>query len=318
MKIKKRGLEFGFAWIFAILVGAFIIFISIYITTQLIEVESQTGDSFLAKEFGVLLNPLETNLDSSRAAKIIFPKNTQIFNDCSFSGSFGTQTIRALSEKGFNTELELTGRPIVFRNKYIFSEERVVGKEIPIFSMSFDFPYKVADLIYLLGDEDEYCFVDPPGDVEDDILELSVDNVVIVDRINECSPEYEKVCFDSTHGDCDIKVFTGTKRVEKDGSTVYYSDEFDNSLIFGAIFANPRIYECQVKRLMKRASLISSIYLSKTEYLSAKGCRSNLESDLASYKGSAELFLESKNLINVEIFAKELTRKNEKLVCKLF
>ena len=64
--INKRGIEFGFVWIFAILVGAVILGLAVFATSQFIKTERDVGDSFVGKKIGILLNPLETGIESGK------------------------------------------------------------------------------------------------------------------------------------------------------------------------------------------------------------------------------------------------------------
>ena len=60
IKMKKGFLQISFAWLFAIIVGIFILFLAIYGVTKLINVGQYQIDSETAKNLGILLNPLET------------------------------------------------------------------------------------------------------------------------------------------------------------------------------------------------------------------------------------------------------------------
>ena len=109
-----------------------------------------------------------------------------------------------------------------------------------------------------------------------------------------------------------------SKTVKKNLQTLYYDDGFDNSLIFGAIFADPGIYECQVKRLLARTSALALLYSDKSAYLKPKGCNSNLEGSLNNYASLARATNTSFGLRNLDPFAEDLRRNNELLSCKLF
>ena len=71
IKIKgKRGYEFSFAWLFALIVGAALIFFAIYSANQIIGTKRIEAESLRAKQIGVLVNPAETNLESARIITI--------------------------------------------------------------------------------------------------------------------------------------------------------------------------------------------------------------------------------------------------------
>ena len=73
----KRGIEFSFAWIFAILVGAAILFIAIFAATRLVTTERAVGEAETAKQLGILLNPVETGIESGKISKIGFVTDTK-------------------------------------------------------------------------------------------------------------------------------------------------------------------------------------------------------------------------------------------------
>ena len=81
--IKNKGyLQISFAWLFAIIVGAVILFLAIYASTRLMSTEQTTLDAKTGKEIGILLNPLETGFESIKATSLGFPVNTRIYNRC--------------------------------------------------------------------------------------------------------------------------------------------------------------------------------------------------------------------------------------------
>ena len=104
----------------------------------------------------------------------------------------------------------------------------------------------------------EYCFIN-----SEDLR-----NRVSGHRIffGNCSQNSVKVCFESA-SDCDIEVegLCDDYRcdseydygyVVKNNIRLYYVGD----LLYGAIFSSPEIYECNVKRLMKRLIQQALIY----------------------------------------------------------
>ena len=115
----KRGyLQISFAWMFAIIVGIFILFLAIFATTKLIKTDQTIIDSKTAKEIGVLLNPLETGFETGKSTSLILPSETRIYNKCNTDGEFGRQIIK-ISQKSFDKWTE-TDVDVGFSNKYIF------------------------------------------------------------------------------------------------------------------------------------------------------------------------------------------------------
>lgn len=306
--MNKKGFEFSFAWIFAIIVGAVVLFLAIYAASSFINTSRFETDTKIGAQLGIILNPVETNLEESKYVTINFPDETRVFNNCRNDGNFGRQGISTAVRSDFGKEFGKPGVEINYFNKYVFSDKVEEGKKLHVFVKSFDMPYKVADLIIISSEN--YCFVSPPDEIYDEIADLNMDNVEIVFSVEDCRIGIKSVCFIS--GECDINVNHEMKFVVKDGRSVYYEDD----LVFGAIFADTEIYECQVQRLMKRSGELAHVYAAKTEFLSSNGCSSNLRDDLIRF-GNMQIE-DSSELRKKADFADDLGGRNDLLSCKLF
>jgi len=302
---KKGYLQISFAWLFAIIAGVFILFLAIYATTKFMGAEQTTLDAKAGKEIGILLNPLETSFETAKVTFFTMPVETRIYNKCNNYGMFGRQIIQ-ISQKSFNkwTETEID---VGFSNKYIFSEKNVEGKKFYVFSKPFDFPFKVTDLIYMTSSLKEYCFINPPEDIEDEISDLKQKNLLLED----CPDNSIKVCFDS--GGCDINVNYNMGYVEKDGEMIYFEGD---SLMYAAIFTDPEIYECQLKRLMKRTGHLALLYKDKASFISRKGCYSNL--NLLALSNFANSLENSQDIESMVSLVEDIKDKNDLADCKLW
>jgi len=310
---NKRGIEFSFAWMFSIFVGAVILFLAIFATTRLIGTEKAISEAEVAQQLGILLNPVETSIESGKISKIGFAADTRIFNTCREVGNFGSQKISTATRSDIGEEWGSPGVPSTFFNKYIFSSEIVEGKEVFVLAKPLEMPFKVADLLIIWSDKEFYCFVSPPSDIEEEIEDLKPKNVNVSDFVENCPRGYREVCF--AREGCDIDVSLSFNTVTKNGESVTY---FGDSLLYAAIFADPEIYECQLKRLTKRISELALLYKAKAETLAFKGCSSNLESDLSLYSTGAAALEDSSDLAGVVSLSDSLGRRNEFLSCKLF
>lgn len=316
-RMNKRGFEMSFALVFSIIVGAVVIFLAIFATTRLIDTSRTQQDSEIGKEIGILLTPVETGLEEARTAEITTVVDTRIINDCSkLSGEiFGKQEISVSTRSGIGKEWSNNGVPSSFYNKYLFSGDVSEGKEFRIFVKPLEMPFKIADLIFLYSENEEFCFVKAPREVEDDVLDLELKGIEIVSNLRECSSKSKKVCF--TESGCDIDVDLNGKSVKKLGrtETVFY----ESGLLYGAIFSSPRNYECQTERLMARASEIASLNTGKSAFLSSRGCRSErLIPSLGQYSEMAREIDSSLDLRAIEALSEEIRRENDRLNCKLF
>ena len=306
---NKKGLQISFAWLFAIIVGAFILFLAIFGTTKLIKTEQTIQDAKTGKDIGILLNPLETSFETGKTTSLTLPVETRIYNKCNNNGMFGRQIIQ-ISQKSFNKWTE-TNINVGFSNKYLFSESYTEGKKFYIFSKPFEFPFKVADLIYITSSLKEYCFLDAPEEIEDEISALKQKNLLIENCAN--SEKVIRVCFGSG-SDCDINVNYNMKYVEKNKGKMYFEGD---ALMYAAIFSDKKIYECELKRLMKRIGHLALLYKDKSGFISRIGCESNL--NLLELNDLTNNFESSANLESINYVIEDIKEKNEdNVLCKLW
>jgi hypothetical protein len=214
-----------------------------------------------------------------------------------------------VSQKSFGKWTE-TDLDVGFSNKYIFSENGTEGKNFLVFSKPFEFPFKVANLVYMVSLLDSYCFVDAPERIKEEIESINQKNLIV----GNCTGDETLVCFESSG--CDIKVDYDNDYVVKDGQTVYFEGD---ALMYAAIFSWPEYYECQVERLMMRVENMAALYKDKGTFILRAGCHSNLNSGLISLSNAAGSLDSSANLKSVELIAEELREMNEdNSMCKLW
>jgi len=302
----KRAMQLPFAWIFAALIGAFILFLAIYIAVKLINTGETETDLKTGNEIGILLNPLETGFQSSQTTFINIPAETRIYAGCLEKGTFGEQTIK-ISQLSFKKWTD-TNIKVSFQNKYIFSRNYSEGKKFFLFSKPFEMPFKVADLVYLSSSKEKYCFIDAPKNIKDELDSLGQENIATED----CSTDSTNVCF-SYGGSCDINVDYTAKVVAKKSDRLYFEGD---ALMYAAIFSEKQTYECHVKRLMQRLEQLSLLYREKATWVSRKDCNSNL--NLASLAAVANNFQDSRDLLSLGIIADGIKRDNEFADCKLW
>ena len=281
--INRKGLEFTFSWIFAIIAGTVILFSAIYITTKLIGSNEIERNTFVASELSNILSPIETNLEDSKYSLIEFTDETRVYNECSNLGVFGKQQLSTSSKKsGSNGWSEQSIRKSSF-NKYIFSRkvEDTDGTKMHVLASPLTMPFKIGDILIMHGRN--YCFVNPSSAIEEKFNELSSNGmqdigVNITNNIDSCPRNSTKVCFNQIG--CDVNVNTLANVVTKSGKNLYY---YGDSLQLAAIFSDTEIYECQIKRLASRAGELGSLYARKALYIEGSGCNNNLVSDLQSF-----------------------------------
>jgi len=315
--MKKGGyLEISFGWLFALIVGAFILFLAVYFATSIINQGQQEQDAQTGKNIGILLNPLEIGFQDAISPSILdFPSETRIYASCTESGDFGTQYIK-ISQKSFGKWTD-TNIKVPFQNKYIFSEIPVEEKEFMVFSKPFEMPFKIADLIYILPLDKKYCFKDSPEDIEYEISYLSKGNLFY----ENCTESMIDICFSSDN--CDVNVEynkgaygeEGNGYVQKEDSKLYFEGD---ALMYAAIFSDVDSYECNLIRLNKRIEKLANLYNSKADFISGK-CDTNLKSDLSLLASSARTFRDSSDLTILKLISDEVKNKNEdNIKCRLW
>lgn len=304
----KKGLEFSFKVLFAIILGAFILFLAIYAATRLIPSQSSGTNAALAKEIGVLLNPLETGFESGRTSEISTNTETRIYNDCNNFSDFGNQLVQ-VSQKTFN-KWQSPGVQVEFQNKYIFSEKYEEGTNFNVFSKPLEFPFKVADLVLLSSAEKSFCFVNPPSAIKEEIEQLNQSNI----KTENCGivPAAIRVCF-SAGSDCDVNVGYNAGWVEKNKTRVYFAGD---ALMYAAVFSDNETYECQAQRLAMRAEELASVYQRKQGLVAEKGCTSNL--DLAYYSQLLSSYEDSSDLQRLHSQAILIGNENDLSLCRMW
>ena len=307
----KKGFQISFAWLFAIIAGVFILFLAIFLVTRLINLGQYEISTETEKKIGVLLNPLEIKFETGKTTLLNLGRETRIYGDCDDYSLFGRQIIR-ISQESFGRWPE-PAQGVSFKNKYIFSEKIAEGKNFYIFTKPFEFPFKVTDLIYLTSASDEYCFIDAPTHIKNELEALNQGNILL----DDCSDSDEsiKVCFNGN--DCDIEVDYSGNRVKKNQTEFYFTDD---SLMYAAIFSDKDIYECQLKRIMQRTSQLSLLYRDKANLISKQGCSSNLNPKLSELSSIANNFETSESFKNDYMvnLVKEIQEENKDSMCRLW
>lgn len=275
---NKKAIEMTFNWIFAILVGGFILFIAIYGASKFIRTSEQTVYTETAASLVSLFDPLETGLASGKSSEISFKKQSRLTFDCNEHANlpFGKQTI-SFSEQTFGKEFGESGGKISIKDKYVFTESILKGKKIYYFSKPFFMGFKVSDVLMLYSDQTPYCLYNAPDDVKDDIESLNLPHILFLNSSLNC--EGIKICFitGKSGGNCDIRVFTDEHYIIKDGQKLYFKD----NLLYAALFSSPSIYECNIQRIKHRYDALGTLYLEKIKILERKTCEPQLGPKLA-------------------------------------
>lgn len=298
MKIKKidnRGIAMPFNWMFAIIVGIVILFIAIYGVGRLADTGDKVAGTETAAKLSIVFENLDSGLSSGKSSVVNLERESKVFLDCDYLSNrpFGLEWI-SFSEKNRGKFGEESER-ISIRDKYIFGSSEVYGEDLYLFSKPFYLGFDVGDLIVLSSNS--YCFVDSPSRVLEEIEDFGLGNIKFEDSLEDCLDESVSICFNE--GGCDIEVSSSdgfeSGKVLKDGAELDYA----GNLIFGGIFSDKEIYECNVKRLKNKFNELALIYESKINLLRGKGC--DIDISLAEVRGMNVDSLGDLELLNEKV-----------------
>lgn len=316
--MRKKGVfELPFSWLFAIVVGAVIIFLAIYLVSKLVENKKYEINTETSKKLSILFDPMELGVGSGKKpVPIKFSSETRIRNRCSLGNVFGKQTFSVSGKYGIGREWGEYSNPIPVENKYVFSKEVEEGKIFYYFSVPFNLPYKVSEVIVLTSDS--YCFVDAPDFVKEFVnRSLQLENVYF----DDCKAGSKKVCFSG--GSCETLVSGSCSNcnnrfeygsVSKKGEIVYYKGD----LLYAAIFSAPEQYECNVKRIAARTSQLAYLYEKESQFLESEGCGPGMSLDLLSFANQLNDLEDSQGLLSIYNQAEKLDIKNSALECSIW
>ncbi|MDA3836256.1 MAG: hypothetical protein PF542_01400 [Nanoarchaeota archaeon] len=304
MKNKKGFMDMSFSWIFALIVGAIILFGAVYGVSKFTSIAEKKQSATSAAELGTILDALESGQESAKTVALFFPVGTRISNKCNSFGTFGTQGVSV--EEYVNGDWSTSDLTVSWENKYIFSGN-IQGKTFYAFTKPFDFPFKVANLMYLTSADDKYCFKDAPRNVRKELKDLGQANLLISD----CDEATINVCFTSS-SDCDVVVYYNDNYLQKKG--VIYPFEGD-ALMYAAIFSNEDAYECGLLRLTKRTAMLARLYSEKSVFL-INTCDSNLIPDLEKFNSELSNYEDSSDLSSLAYTKTTLDSLNKFSRCK--
>lgn len=322
MKKEKRGKgkrgAMQFAWIFAIIVGGFILFLTFFFLGREIFVQEQKTTTEQAHGLDILLGPFSYlgAIAEATSNEINFFETTNLAFDCNDLG-LGYSDIIVIGKK----QQTMTSHDI--HDKYIYAQD-METKKITVISKPFKMPFRIADLIYLADGEEIHCFVNAPLRIENELSNLDV-GIEFYNSLSSCPQNAISICFDVS-APCDVKVYDRSSgaienyeigEVRKGQEKMYFASK---SLMYAAIFSNQEIYECNLNRIMTRQDLLVSVYREKARALSQKDCEENYGASL-SVLDNAILNLEPDSLSSIVALynaAQQLDNLNSGASCSLY
>ena len=331
---KKKAQMPAFNWLFAIIIGAVILFLAIYFAGRLIRTSGYKTSAVLLRNFDALLNPFASIGAAGEVLSktINMPVETVVEFSCD-PAKLGRQGLRLRSKGSFGKWNEFAPEegyyPIY--DKYIFAAG-LKGKKFYLLSKPFALPFRIEDAIYVISED--YCFVNAPAEIKDELIGMKIPAIEFKESKIGCKEGSKKVCFDAAI-DCDINIKgtfceeheeceTAYKYgvVNKDGKRLSFVTD---ALLYAAIFSDGEIYECNFNRLIYRLSLLCDIYDARTAKLSGRGCNmENIDSLITMLHDKSTEVIEAPDMTDTtdmsELYtlAQDLAEKNYYLDCPLF
>ena len=317
---NKKAFDMPFSWMFAIIVGAVILFLALYATSRFIDVAKYSQYTEAAKSITVLIDPLETGVASALGEVINFKQETRTYYGCyepDASYAFGRQVLSFSEESGIKKQWASPGGNITIKNKFIFSEQVEQGKKLYVFSKPFFIGFKVSDIIMISSKE--YCFISSPNIIQESLENLNLRNINLTTNINFCSEKSIKVCFETEYAGCDISVYGNEDMtvgyvIKQQGQRL----EYIGNLVYAAIFSDASTYECNLKRLSKKISELAKVYSRKTEVLSSKGCDSIIKQYLDTIAGLTDDLSSYSDLNQAYLLSKQMDTENKQAQCQVY
>jgi len=309
---KKAYLQMSFQWIFALIVGAVILVLTIYGVIQFMNLEQGRQDIEKARQVEILLSPLESSFETGKSIPLETNVRTRINIKCNNKGEFGEQEIN-IQQENLN-EMSSGQRSVKPKNRYVFTNNSAEGKKFFIFSKPFEYPFKVADLIYITSAEKNYCFQSPPVKIKQELESINQSNLKV-----DCSEKIiglkdtTEICFQSgSSGGCDIKVLNYNnleqRKIIKNSGEMYFPND---ALMYAGIFSDISNYECNLKRLMKRTKKLSSLYIEKSGVISNVCSTNNIKSLLIPLEANTQNYNHSNNLKRFASLVEQLENQNK-------
>jgi len=318
--INKRAQMPSFGWIFAIILGIAILFFAIFFVGRLIAGGGYQQAAELVYSFDILLNPFASigGVGEVTLSKTIsMPSEISLKMSCDDSG-IGKQGISLRTRGAFGKWSEYTPEKGIY-DKYIFTFSESEGKRFYVLSKSFELPFRVEDLIFIITEDIKYCFIDNeeniPSEIKNEFKALEIPNVKFG---REQGEDCTSISFRSSQAD----IYVDCKGECNSGTVVKGEDElyFASSLLYGAIFSSPSMYKCNFNRLMERLSLLCEIYDEKAKkILDCQGVQA-VRTKLNAFKNSIE---KSDKMTSAKINAlydnsEELEDENTYASCQVF
>ena len=331
---SKKGFEIQFNWIFVLIVGAAILlFFTVIIYKQRGISQSSTKITLL-KEIEKIISGASASTDTTNI--IAFP-NANIKIDCN------KISIDEVSKQ--------------YQNLILFAPPQIKGSELMTLTLAFNTPYRSANLLYMTNKQIRYIFIGDndfaketikaiPSELKKEVYSLYDSTKIKYFNDNKVRLVFVNSLFSASSAapsslakmqDSDITAVKISGDLDK-GQLEFYERKgnawiskgtsfyLGKSALFGAIYSDNLLnYECNMKNVFSRLSLVTIVYQDRTSGLMTSGrpeCQNIYQTAAAklnSIKTSSADFTQS-SIDIIAAAAKDLSQQNkeaQKFSCPL-
>jgi len=243
----RKGQGILFNWIFISIVGILFLVLLVSFAFQYKKIEEEKNNFKIATSIDTSLSGLNSeNLYTS----LSYDKKIQFDSDCD--------------------NFLVNSYKVPLNDKILFAEE-FKDNNVKVWVKELKFPYSVGNLYFLAGNKKYYLVGENSLEMPEifDVEEISLSNI---------GNQKGKFVFFIDPGDVkdrlnDYIIVKEDSVVFPDGSELPYFNE----LVYGAIFSDKKLYECNFERVMEKIKAVNQIYLKKASLLSLwTGCNYDL------------------------------------------
>ena len=213
----------------------------------------------------------------------------------------------------------------------IFSPDNIESDELFVLTRKFAYPFSIENVIFIGYDDYKIFIIDDEFSKNiRSIIPEDFSNVEFV-KVNDLNSidfnEFKHAKIVSFSRNDIIERYNDEAEIvivdpAEIGSLSYDSERYQfigYTMILGAIFSSPKMYECQSKRLFSKVSVISDIYVNKARYL--QDCCSNFRCSYLDISTTLNNFKEefstsSPNLNNINTLKDNIVDKNQNIFRK--
>lgn len=274
MRGKKAVVEVQLNWVFILIAGALILAFFIGIALKQKTSSETTVNVKVVNDLNSVLTG--AGVSAGTTSKIDIPK-TDMNIGCD--------------------EISIGSVRRSLRNTILFSPDNIQGNKLIIWTLEWNFPFKITNFLFMTSPQVRYIFIYDPAVAGSEpwarellnempnstTKEAVAKGTVINDRNNYkiravfAGMTPDRAMFSSIKGDVAILELQEDKLKFDQADEVDYLGEKTDPVVFAAIFSeNYELYACNMQRAFKRFSLVAEIMESKTlalsEHFERRGC----------------------------------------------